>query len=255
MQPQILVVSDPPHGEVDVAAVSKVLGIDEETTRLKVAFAAPEVLAASGPQRAHDLARELAGHGLEIRVIAGDVLAEMPWPRLAVDVSFTDDALTAEVEGGTISIPYSASLWCVSCRPPDGFSKLAQVSLSEALASKGGPTVAEALEWTHHVDLYALTPQGVGRISLVADPQDALEEIERRFHRVGVDRRLDGVRPRQRFVAGEAGFDIDLRKAFSFGTLLLRQVLQSISDELRDLPQYEYASRLSFATRPMSVDG
>lgn len=252
MQPQILVVSDPPHGEVDVSAMSETLGLDEETTRLKVDFPAPEILAATGPQRAHDLAQDLGDQGLQTRVIAGDALAELSWPRLAVDLSFGQNALVANVEGGTVTIPYSASVWCVSCNPPEGFSKEAQVTLHEAMASSGGPTVAEALEWTHHVDLYAVTVEGARRLSIVEDPRTALEEIERLFHRVGVDRRLDGVRPRQRFVAGEAGFDLDLRKAFSFGTLLLRQVLQSISEELRDLPQYEFASRVSFATRPGS---
>ncbi|NNL31381.1 MAG: hypothetical protein HKO77_10175 [Gemmatimonadetes bacterium] len=250
MQPQILVVSDPPHGEVDIAAMSNTLGLDEETTRLKVAFPAPEILAASGPQRAHDIAEELRAGGLHTRVIAGDGLAALPWSRLATDLSFGEDALEARVHEGSITIPYSASMWAVSCMPPSGFSKESKVSLHEAMASRGGPTVAEALEWTPHLDLYAVTEEGVGRLSIVEAPRAALEEFERRFHRVGVDRRLDGVRPRQRFVAGEAGFDIDLRKAFSFGTLLLRQVLQSVSEELRDLPQYEYASRLSFATRP-----
>lgn len=254
MQPQILVVSDPPHGAVDLAATANTLGLDEETTRLKVAFPAPEILSATSPQRAYDLAEELQGQGLRTRVIAGDVLAELPWPRLATDVSFGESALEARFHDGPVTVPYSASVWAVSCIPPEGFSKKAQVSLHEAMSSSGGPTVAEALEWTPHLDLYAVTPRGTGRISFVESPRRVLDEVERLFHRVRVDRRLEGVRPRQRFVAGEAGFDIDLRKAFSFGTLLLRQVLQSISEELRDLPQYEYASRLSFATRPRSAE-
>lgn len=254
MQPQILVVSDPPHGEVDLAAMSNTLGLDEETTRLKVAFPAPEILAATGPQRAHDLVEELRGQGLHTRVIPGDSLAALPWPRLAMDLSFGENALEVKVEGGSITIPYSASVWAVSCKPPEGFSKEATASLHNAMASSGGPMVAEALEWTPHLDLYANSPEGVARVTIVEKPWVALEEIERLFHRVGVDRRMDGVRPRQRFVAGEAGFDVDLRKAFSFGTLLLRQILQFISDDLRDLPQYEYASRLSFATRPGAMD-
>ncbi len=239
MQPQILVVSDPPHGEVDVEAMSKTLGLDEETARLKVAFPAPEILAATGPQRAHDLVEELRSQGLHTRLITGDALADLPWPRLAMDLSFGENALGIQVEGGTLTIPYSASVWAVSCNPPAGFSKEATVSMHNAMASPGGPTVAEALEWTPHLDVYAVMPEGVGRVSIVQKPWFALEEIERLFHRVGVDRRLDGVRPRQRFVAGEAGFDIDLRKAFSFGTLLMREVLQSISEDLRVLTQYE----------------
>lgn len=46
---------------------------------------------------------------------------------------------------------------------------------------------------------------------------------------------------------GEAGFDPDLRKRYSFGTLLLCHILDSISAELRDVPQYELGSRMAYA--------
>ena len=84
-----------------------------------------------------------------------------------------------------------------------------------------------------------------------ATPELVLE-LEERFPRLDVDRRLENVRPRQRFVAGVADFDMDLRKAFSFGTLLLRQILESISPDLRDVPQFEYASRLSYVMWSLS---
>ena len=60
-----------------------------------------------------------------------------------------------------------------------------------------------------------------------------------------MDARLENVRPRRRFVAGESGFDMDLRKHYSFGTLLLRHALEEISPELKDVPHYEYGSRLA----------
>jgi len=250
VQPQILVVSDPPHGNVDPEAASEALGLDAETTRAKVAFPAPEIVAATGPQRAHHILEDLERAGLHARVISGHDLAEIPWPGLASEVEFDDDGLRARVAGESVQIPYSAALWCVSCKPPEGLHADASVTLDEARRVGRGAAVAEALEWIHHLDLYAPADAGIERLSIVDDVDHAVEETERLFHRVTVDRRLDDVRPRQRFVAGEAGFDIDLRKAFSFGTLLLRQVLQSISEDLRDLPQYEYASRLSFTTRP-----
>jgi hypothetical protein len=62
-----------------------------------------------------------------------------------------------------------------------------------------------------------------------------------------VDARLDNVRPRRRFVAGDGGFDMDLRKHYSFGTLLLRHALEEISPDLKDLPHYEFGSRLACA--------
>ncbi|MDH3270785.1 MAG: hypothetical protein OEN56_05600 [Gemmatimonadota bacterium] len=250
MQPQILVVSDPPHGAVDHATIAATLGLELENTKLKVAFAAPEVLAVSGPQAAHDVAKALQTAGMHVRVVPGSDLADLPWPRLCSSVDFADSALRVRIGGDDIDVPYSASVWGVSCLPPTGFSAEASVSLDEARASGPGAVVAEALEWTPHLDLFAEWGGSLHRLTITDDPPHVVEEVERLFHRVTIDRRMENVRPRRRFVAGEAGFDIDLRKAFSFGTLLLRQVLQSISEELRDLPQYEYAARLSYATRP-----
>ncbi|MSR19928.1 MAG: hypothetical protein EXR91_02985 [Gemmatimonadetes bacterium] len=74
-----------------------------------------------------------------------------------------------------------------------------------------------------------------------------LNECRRRFAHIHADSRLDGVRPRRRFVAGEAGFNMDLRRHYSFGTLLLRHALASISADLKDLPHYEYGSRIGCA--------
>jgi len=61
-----------------------------------------------------------------------------------------------------------------------------------------------------------------------------------------------GVRPRQRFVMGEAGFNPDQRKRYSFGTLLLCHVLESIAPALREITQYEFGSRIGFALSPLA---
>jgi hypothetical protein len=49
METPKLVISNPPHAEVDLEAVATLLSLDAYVTRLKVSFAAPEVLSASGP--------------------------------------------------------------------------------------------------------------------------------------------------------------------------------------------------------------
>ena len=73
-----------------------------------------------------------------------------------------------------------------------------------------------------------------------------LTECERRFSHIEVDQRLSGVLPRQRFAMGDMRFDPDMRKNFSYGTLLLRQALNSVSPELGDLTQFELGSRLAY---------
>ena len=67
-----------------------------------------------------------------------------------------------------------------------------------------------------------------------------------RFEHADVDTRLEHVRPRRRFSMGDESFDIDMRKMFSYGTLLLRQALMAVSPELGDLPQYELGTRVAY---------
>lgn len=249
MQPQILVVSDPPHGDVDAASVADILGLEVEIARLKIAFPAPEVVGASDPQRAEELADALRASGLSVQVVDGRRLAELPWPEASDLVELGPKGLIARVERHIVDADPSEQLFGVSCQPPAELSRTASTELDDASAHDDPSRVADALEWTPHLDLILEHAGEWRRIALVENVAETLARIESAFPDCDIDRRLDNVRPRQRFVAGEADFDPDLRKAFSFGTLLLRQVLESISPELRDIPQYEFATRLSYALR------
>lgn len=252
MQPQILVVSDPPHGDVDYEAIARMLGLEPSDVRLKAAFPAPEVLAASDRVRAEALGRSLSQEGLSIRIVDGYELADVPWGEVASDVSVGESALSATLPGGgTVELPYRIPLLGVFLEPPAELERAPDAPLGD-LGTVKGPALADALEWSTHLDLYYGEAGETRRIVLVDDAGDLVDEIQERFVELDMDRRLENVRPRQRFVAGEAGFDPDLRKAFSFGTLLLRQVMESISSELRDIPQYEFASRLSYVMRSRS---
>lgn len=252
MQPQILVVSDPPHGDVDYEAVARMLGLEPSDVKLKAAFPAPEILAASDRVRAEALGRSLAQEGLSIRVLDGYELAGVPWAELASDVAFGDRALSATLSGGRlVELPYGLPLFGVFLEPPPELDRVPESPRGD-LGTVEGPALADALEWSTHLDLYYGEGGETRRIVVADGAAELVGTIEERFVDVDVDRRLQNVRPRQRFVAGEAGFDLDLRKAFSFGTLLLRQVMESISPDLRDIPQYEFASRLSYVMRSLS---
>jgi hypothetical protein len=125
------------------------------------------------------------------------------------------------------------------------------------VASGHGPTIAEAIQRTSIVDLYFREGETLRRITIVphlldVDGDRVLNEIGRRFKRLRLDTRLAGVRPRAPFVVG-AGFDVSDRRRYSFGTLMLREVLESISPELGIVPQYELGSRLAYALEPLSL--
>lgn len=268
--PQILVLSDPPHGDVDVEAVAGVLGLAISDARLKLEFSAPEVLSSSNHHRASEIADALTAAGTRVAVVDGQRLVKVPWPTLASSVEFGSDALVARVGDDEVRLAYDAPVVAVSCRPPADFRPPTTGSgpRGERETPREGSGLAEAVEWLPHVDLYFEDDRGKPRRLCVApglmegasgaaptggsgaeEAARILAESAQHFTCLQLDDRLDGVRPRQRFVMGEQGFDIDLRKLYSFGTLLLRQALDAISPELKDLTQYEFASRISYVLR------
>lgn len=252
METPKLVISNPPHGEVDLQAVAKLLSLDDYVTRLKMNFAAPEVLSASGPEEAEEFSAELRRAGLTVSIIDGAALWGLPWPDPVISLSFDESGLRATVQEGTVQIPYHTELVAVYCQPPADFSMDPTVDLGAAITSGHGPMIAEGIQWLANLDMYFTESGSLRRISIVPehsslDAESVIGELERRFRRIHLDTRLAGVRPRARFIMGEAGFDPDQRKRYSFGTLLLCHILESISPELRDVPQFELGSRLAYA--------
>lgn len=250
MSPQILVVSDPLHGEVDHETVAEILVLDVADVRAKLEFPAPEVLASSDAERAAEVATSLRAAGVSVVVIDAHDLVGVPWPTPAHAFDFGPDGLTLSADDGDIHLPYDTAVTAVYCRPPAGFDppRSDGVDSGRAIGRGDGPAVSEGIEWTAHLDLYFDFAQSgdVHRVALVKDVAEAVSECAVRFHRMKLDTRLENVRPRRRFIGGDTDFDLDLRKAYSFGTLLLRQVLESVSPELRDVTHYEFGSRLGY---------
>ena len=271
METPTLVISDPPHGDVDLAAAAALLGLELPSTRLKVAFPAPEILSASAAGEAAEFASALRDTGLTISLLDGARLTNLPWPSPASSLAFDAAGLTVELNNGIVHLPYDAAVVGVYCKPPSDFSMRTGVNTADAVARGDGPAICEAIQWMANLDLYYKDSAVLRRISIVGDLADfsslgplrrpsskenmavVLEQCQSRFSAMRLDARLENVRPRQRFIMGEAGFDPDQRKRYSFGTLLLCHVLDSISPELRDLPQFELGSRLGYALNTHGV--
>jgi hypothetical protein len=266
VQPQILVVTDPPHRSVDVEAAAALLGLDVEDARLKIGYGAPEVLSAADAGPAVDFAKSLRDVGLNVAVIHGSDLSRIPWPAPVASFTFGVDGLTLCFSGGDVEISYDTPVLGVYCSPPTGRGTGDDTAAARQATGQpgGGPAIAEAIEWMANFDLYFEQAGALQRISIVQDLVDfsgladlqqataaanmsvTVSACRRYFRQIDVDTRLENVRPRQRFVMGEQGFDLDLRKMYSFGTLLLRQALDAVSPELKDLTQYELGSRLAY---------
>ncbi len=269
MNPPRLIVSDPPHPGVALDAAARLIGLDVYKTRLKFIFPAPEVLAASDGVYANKIAESYQDAGVRVTVIDGQELQQIPWPEPVSSFQFTAAGLTARARHGDVELPYDEAVLGVHCKPPSDFRPKPSEKKIGLLST--GLEIAEAIEWTATLDLYFVRGGSLRRLSIVRDVTDfsglgtraqhtavqnmeaTVAECSRRFTRMHLDTRLENVRPRRRFVGGDAAFNPDSRERYSFGTLLLRGILSSISPELADLTQYELGSRLGYVTsRPRS---
>ena len=265
MASQLFVVSDPPHGTVDQDEVAALLGIDIDVLRLKIGFPAPEVLAANDPEPALAVAERLERTGMSVKALDGASLAGVPWPALVSSCYFDESALTARVGDEAIVVPYEAPIAVVSFTPPADFDGPGAEAIPAVRAAGAGRALAEAIQFLPGTDVYVPRPGGLRRITFVGGVTDfgglpsqpgsataevleaTVAELARRYPHAAVDTRLENVRPRRKFAMGDESFDLDMRKLFSYGTLLLRQALMAVDPELGDLPQYELGSRVAWA--------
>lgn len=261
----VLVVSDPPHRDVDLDAAAAVTGLDVFQTRLKFNFPGPEVLAASSRHRAAQIATSFEDAGVKLVVIDGQELAVIPPPNPVSSFAFTDTGLVATARDREVELPYDSTGVAVYYSPPSDFRKNLPKTTLSAEDSEGFALV-EAIEWMANLDLYVVQSEVLHRISIVEDLADfsgleglqqrtaaenlevTLAECMRRFPRMHFDTRLRNVRPRRRFISGAPDDNPDSRKRYSFGTPQLQEMLGSISPDVGDLTQYELGSRLGYIT-------
>jgi hypothetical protein len=268
---QVFVVSDPPHPSVQLDAVAGIFRLDPADARLKVDFPAPEVLNATDPDHATAFAASLTGAGMNVKTFDSAALARIPWPAPVSSFEFGVDGLVADVSGRQVTVGYAVPILGVYCAPPAGFMQDLETGLTPPTDGVG---IAEAIQSTAVLDLYFRQGGDLQRLSLVRGVTDfsrladtsadasaetppsesvpegngvgaTAAECERRFSDIEIDARLLGVLPRRRFAMGDDSFDPDIRKNFSYGTLLLRQALYSVRPDLGDLTQWELGSRIA----------
>lgn len=133
---------------------------------------------------------------------------------------------------------------------------VSRVQIERAVASEHGPTIADAIHRRTILDLYFRDGPTLRRATIVPEMLDldgerVLRDLRRRFERLRVDDRLAGVRPRLPYQWRHDGSEVQERRRYSYGTLMLYRVLASIAPELRAVPQYELGSRLAYALSPL----
>lgn len=188
-----------------------------------------------------DAAQTLREAGLNVVVIAGKDLANIPAPARVKSFSFTDTYLVASLEDLEVGLPYDAPIVAVFCKAPEGSpAELTQPTGSAVLdiyGSRKGELlrmsfVQEVVNFSDLGDLKLPTVEG-NMLKFVA-------ECERRFTKVQFDRRLENVRVRRSLIIDTAARPPhEERKGFSYATTALAKLLESISPDLKDISQFD----------------
>ncbi len=250
-----LVVSNPPHEkEVDADGAAPCFGLTAADVRMKANYGAPEIwLADKDRSKLEDAAQTLRETGLNVVVVPGKDLANIPAPATVKSFSFTDTHLVAASEDFEVELAYDAPIIAVFCKA----RKAREASTAEL--TQPDPSAL--------LDLYASPDGDLLRISVVQDvaefsglgdlklPTAAdnmltfVEECEQRFTQAQFDRRLVDVRLRRSLIADPAAKGHERRKGFSFATKILANLLEAISPDLKDISQFEVGSRLAYLTQ------
>ena len=275
MSARHLLISNPPHGDVDAAKVAPRFSITAAEVRMKANYGLPEIwFAEKHETRLQETAAALDAAGLNTVIVAGDDLVGIPGQTPAESFSFTDEGLWIGREDAEWTMAYDTPTVAVFCHPrADAEDARAPArSVASQLSSWGRPGVRRrspdtgdgGLGSPPFLDLYAPLDDGLMRISIVQEitnfsmmpadlphglsaMQNLVAECEKRFENLYIDRRLVDmtIRGISRVVTGATQ---PPRTGFSFATEALTDLLGSLSPDLRDVPQADLSSRLAYVT-------
>lgn len=273
MPSQHLLISNPPHDEVDAMSAASHFGLTAAEVRMKANYRVPEIWFAQedrdGLERTAVALREA---GFEIVVVEGSDLVGIPLQSPATSVTFEDDGLLVDEDGSGWKVAYDAPAICVfACPQPveehmqrGGASVMARVT-SRGRSHRRTPQFGAdgtRPEFSAFVDLYLPSDEGVRRIcidetvttvsGLSKDPAgssgiwSAVNACETRFEHMHVDRRLVDMRLRLIQLVAPPGSSH--RSGLSYATTALSELLGSLSPALGNAPQAALSSQLAYLT-------
>ncbi|NNG14844.1 MAG: hypothetical protein HKM89_00095 [Gemmatimonadales bacterium] len=270
-----LVVSNPPHAEVDAVKAAEVLQLAPAEARIKANYPAPEIwLAASSRDQLDAASKQLGEAGLNTSTLAATDLLGVPKQARATNFEFTDTHLAATVDSAVLELPYDLPGQLIYCKPPD---KLADGRTKSTTASWVGKPSSSAMlgalsaapkmeseadeSELAFLDLFALVGGEERRITFVEgtvdfatrDPQQIrarlakfVKDCENRFTHITCDRRMENLRVRRRTMVSTLDEMADRRKLLSYGSRALHMLLEGVSTDLTGVTQSELCARLSY---------
>ena len=248
-----LLVSNPPQHQPDFEVAAPVFWLSAIEVRMKANYNIPEIWFADEDEDAITATADyLKQTGFRICVLQGRDIASMPNQQSVQSFRFDDSRLILSLGHAEIELVYDSPVSLVLCQP-------------QAM-DQGGPD-AEMLEHTPFLDIFASREGQVSRATVFqkvasfsglptapTSESDNLTmlvaELEDRFTQTHVDKRLVGMRLRDKPNFPTApGQDPDRRrKRYSYATTELAKLLESLSEELTDISQPDLSSRLVYLT-------
>ena len=277
MSTRYLIISDPPHGEVDAAEAASHFGPTVAEVRMKANYGLPEIwIADEDEAKLSDTAEALGGAGIRAALVAGSDLVEIPAQSPADSFAFTDEGLQIVRDDSEWTLAYDAPTIAVVCRPrveeqetrssaqpiASRLTSWGQVAANPRHDPDAGHDQSGSLPF---LDLYTQVDDSLLRISFVQEvtslppvPADSphgmsamrnlVAECEERFKKAYFDDRLVDMRLRRtaHVVTGPPAGPV--RTGFSYATEALAELLGSLSPELKDISQTDLSSRLAYLT-------
>ncbi len=284
---QFLIVSDPPHGRLDVRLAAPCIGLTPAQVRLKTDYPVPEIWVADRSRiRIAATAQTLRLAGHRLAVVKGSQLL-LPPQTVVESFCFRAPGLVVRVKDGSeVEIPYDAPVTGVLCKTkcPDksgstagpGFARtIDPVALVSDTHGAGGhaketmsgePDKARPVCVSTFLDLYVPTSTGLIRVTFhesetdftpgaseatddAADRlMDFVSDCEKHLVNLRLDRRLEDMLPRRPVSYQTTARYSVSRTGYSFASARLPRLLGEIAPGLDALNQCELSSRLVYLT-------
>ncbi len=243
MSDTYLLISDPPHGEVEPQQIANEFGFTAAEALMKTHFPAPEIWFADD-----DLAglkqKGAALHraGAKVRIIRGSILALVPPPSTLQSFSLQQSQLDGRMKTGVeLSVPYSARLivvsgWGTGARP-DALVHSGDAEQGIETEFADAYFVSEARVQRATLRWATMDFSGLGngvQTSVEGNRKELMTRLRRRFRETDFEERLIGAPAPKPFLVGAIG---------------LPAILGSINPVLRNLDTADLLSRLALASR------
>lgn len=268
MQEYTLVISNPPHGQVDLPKAAPVLGLAPVELRMKTLYRVPEIwLADPDRNRIEEAARTLQDAGLNAAIAPGEEFLTLPVQAKVLSFSFADEHLVAAVGSARVELPYDVQVIAVLHTPREGGgTRTSEVLGARTSAAMAVPGAAGQPKDSAFFDMYTSREGKLVRLSVVQDVADFsglgaqklpsaagnmrkfVSEWEGRFPQATVDRRLVNLQLRKTIALAKPSAAPEQRKWFSFASKGFTELIDTIAPELKRITQADFSSWLIYLT-------